>query len=577
MWRGRRATAVAARGARCGCSAVSVEAVFGGALVESVVVSQLAGVLCFYGAGAFLARRRSRFAFGVGLLALVPQILLTPHVVSDLLFEPVVLAFVPWLCGRWARQRAEQARRFRDLSERLDAERERHTGTAADVERIRIARELHDVIVQDRLSVIVLQAGGARMVVESEPQRAREAMRVVESAGLQALAEVRHLLGIFGPVVICRATSPRSPDREHRRPRHAHTRAAGLEQGAHSRWRTDARLSGSSALRVPDCSREPDEHDQARGCGASEGDVSPRERGQLGLQIADDGHGSTTGEHGRSGHGVIGMRERAGLHRGSVDVGSATDGGYRVRASLPLTGRAPDEAASSPAYLAEHQGRRRRDRPGDARRAGAQRPGLDTVIPGSHRVSAAILVVFLVAPLLVRRRWPGAALVTCAAITGVSQAPWTANVLNGMTGTIFPVILLAFTAGARLERSRGLAAVTIAAALIAGGAIWSIAGPATGYSVGSELFAATALPFIFWGLGWIWQQRGRRASAFRDLVASLEQERECHEQDAAAQERLRIGRELQDIIAQNVSAIIVQAGGARQLIGVDAGEAAARS
>ena len=198
----------------------------------------------------------------------------------------------------------------------------------------------------------------------------------------------------------------------------------------------------------------------------------------------------------------------------------------------------------------------------------------DTVIPESHRLSAAILVVFLVAPLLVRRRWPGAALLACAAIAGVSQAPWSANVLNGMTGTIFPVILLAFTAGAQLKRSRGFAAVTIAAALIAGGAIWSTAGPATGYSLGSELFAATALPLIFWGLGWIWQQRGRRASAFRDLVESLEQERECHEQDAAAQERLRIGRELQDIIAQNVSAIIVQAGGARQLIGADAGEAA---
>ena len=72
-----------------------------------------------------------------------------------------------------------------------------HTGAAADVERIRIARELHDVI-GHCLSVIVLQSGGARMVVASEPERARVAMRVVERAGHEALAEVRHLLGVFG-------------------------------------------------------------------------------------------------------------------------------------------------------------------------------------------------------------------------------------------------------------------------------------------------------------------------------------------------------------------------------------------
>lgn len=318
-----------------GCCAVSVEAAFGGALVESVVVSQVAGVLCFYGAGGFLARRRSRFAFGVGLLALVPQILLTPHVVSDLFFEPLILAFVPWLCGRWARQRAEQARRLRELSERLDAERERYTGTAADVERIRIARELHDVI-GHCLSVIVLQAGGARMVVESEPQRARDAMRVVESAGLQALAEVRHLLGIFGPGHLQGDLRPQ-PGIANIEDLVLRTRAAGLE----TELTVDGeptRVSPALALCAYRIVQESLTN-TIKHAGAARAKVRISwERGQLGLEIADDGHGSTAGDLGRSGHGVIGMRERAGLHRGSVDVGGATDGGYRVRASLPLDG-----------------------------------------------------------------------------------------------------------------------------------------------------------------------------------------------------------------------------------------------
>jgi len=200
---------------------------------------------------------------------------------------------------------------------------------------------------------------------------------------------------------------------------------------------------------------------------------------------------------------------------------------------------------------------------------------LDTVVPGPHRLGAALASVVLVAPVAVRRRWPAAAFVACAAVAGVLQGPPLDNVLDGITGTILPLLLLAFTAGARLNLRRGLTAAVTAAALIAGGTVWSTAGPATGYSLGSELVSAIGLPLLLWGFGWMWRERSRRAAAFAALMARLDRERGQHELAAAADERIRIGRELQDIIAQNVGAIIIQAGGARQVIGTDPTRASA--
>jgi signal transduction histidine kinase len=201
---------------------------------------------------------------------------------------------------------------------------------------------------------------------------------------------------------------------------------------------------------------------------------------------------------------------------------------------------------------------------------------LDTVVPSAYRLPASIAAVALVAPVLVRRRWPAAAFIACAAVLGVLQGPPTVNVLNGITGTILPLLLLAFTVGARVELRRGLGALALGCALIAGGAVWSAFAPQpAGYSLGAELIGSIALPAAFWGFGRMSRERARRATAFGDLVVRVERDREEHEHTAAAEERFRIGVELQDIIAQNVSAIIIQAGGARQLIDTEPDQARA--
>jgi MYXO-CTERM domain-containing protein len=317
-----------------GIAAVSVEAVFGGSLANHVSVALPAGMLLFYGAGAFLDQHRARIALVIGVLGLLPQILLTPHAVSDLFFEPVIMALLPWLCGRWVRERIDRAHQFRELSERLDTEREQGASTAADQERMRIARELHDVI-GHYLSVIVLQAGGARMVIDSQPERAADAMLVVERAGHEALAEVRHLLGVLGAEP-GGGLAPQ-PGLATIEDLVVRTREAGLE--------TDLLVDGipkdvSPALAL--CAYRIVQEgltNTIKHAGPARATVRLRwAEERLELEIADDGRGSVTDDRGPAGHGIIGMHERAALHHGSVQVMARNGSGYLVRASLPLIG-----------------------------------------------------------------------------------------------------------------------------------------------------------------------------------------------------------------------------------------------
>jgi len=316
-----------------GVAAVSAEAAFGGALVNHAITSIPAAILIFYGAGAFLGRARSWVALASATVGLLPQILLSRNVVSNLFFEPLVLVFVPWLCGRWQRERAQRVERFRELSERFDAQRERHASSAADVERIRIARELHDVI-GHCLSVIVLQAGGARMLVGSDPDRARAAMSVVERAGHEALAEMRHLLSVFqtGPETGELEPQPGLANIEELV---ARTRAAGLETGLRIDG-TPREVSPALALCAYRIVQEGLTNTIKH---AGEARASVRmswSEDRLELEIEDDGRGPLKLNGTAPGHGIIGMRERAALHHGVVQLEQGSAGGCLLRATLPL-------------------------------------------------------------------------------------------------------------------------------------------------------------------------------------------------------------------------------------------------
>jgi signal transduction histidine kinase len=121
---------------------------------------------------------------------------------SDVVDDYVLLA-AAWTLGEGVRQRRVHAAELEDRAARLEREREEKARQAAIQERLRIARELHDVVAHS-LSVIGVQAGAARLVLDADPDptRAREAVAAIEATANHAMAEMRRALGIL------RATEP---------------------------------------------------------------------------------------------------------------------------------------------------------------------------------------------------------------------------------------------------------------------------------------------------------------------------------------------------------------------------------
>jgi signal transduction histidine kinase len=318
-------------------AAVSAEAAFGATIAQRTPAAILAGILCFYAAGAFLGRRRSCLALAIGLVGLLPQILLIPHVGSDLFFELVVLGVAPWTCGRFLRQRDQEIRRYRELSERLDLEEHQSVVTATQEERTRVAKELHDVV-GHCLSVIVLQAGGARMLVRSDPGRARAAFQVVEQVGHEALIELRRLLAMLGDRSGMTATSP-LPGIDDLTSLVSRSDSTNLI--VNLTVRGNARPISSSvglcAYRVVQEALT----NVIKHANASSAKVRLAWMADcLEIDVVDDGHCSSPVGVTGAGRGLIGMRERVALLEGSLHTGPNPGGGFVVHATLPLIGEA---------------------------------------------------------------------------------------------------------------------------------------------------------------------------------------------------------------------------------------------
>jgi signal transduction histidine kinase len=241
----------------------------------------------------------------------------------------VVVFFAVWYVGRRLRLRAERA----VLQERELRERERRIVTE---ERSRIARELHDVVAH-RVSLMTVQAGAAKTVAADDPVAAARAMGAVEEAGRQALDELRHLLGVLRPSTVADDTAPQ-PGLADLPALMARMREAGLDVDLDIDGVTcglPARVELSAYRIVQECLTNVVKH---AGPGARTGVRLTTEGRDLVVEVRDDGSGATSLPG--AGHGIVGMRERAQLLGGSLDVGPRPDGGFAVRARLPLDGGA---------------------------------------------------------------------------------------------------------------------------------------------------------------------------------------------------------------------------------------------
>ncbi len=114
------------------------------------------------------------------------------------LVQTLLAVLVSWTLGTWGRERRAYVGTVEQRAERAERDREERARRAVDDERERIARELHDVVTH-HVSVIVIQAGVARRVLEKRPEDAASAIAAIDTAGRQALTDMRRMLGILGP------------------------------------------------------------------------------------------------------------------------------------------------------------------------------------------------------------------------------------------------------------------------------------------------------------------------------------------------------------------------------------------
>ncbi|MCT9930795.1 sensor histidine kinase [Planotetraspora sp. A-T 1434] len=233
---------------------------------------------------------------------------------------------IAWLVGHSVHQAREHAGKLVALA----------TAQAVTDERLRISRELHDVVAHS-IGVIALQAAAAGRVIETQPGRAREALGEIETVGREALSGLRRM------VAALRQAEPGQPPQPA-----ASGSAPGLADVdrlaatvTDAGVRVDVRWLGErrplpadidiSAYRIiQEAVTNVVRHAGTHSCEAL---IDFRDD-ELSIEVIDGGNGR--GRPAGSGYGLVGMRERVGLLRGEFSAAPRPEGGFRVTARLPL-------------------------------------------------------------------------------------------------------------------------------------------------------------------------------------------------------------------------------------------------
>jgi signal transduction histidine kinase len=249
-----------------------------------------------------------------------------------------LVAVTPWAMGYWTRWRRARAR-GEELRHAADAEQ------AVAHERARVARELHDILAHS-LSVMVVQAAGAREVLPVAPDRAAEALAQIEVTGRQGLVEVRRLLGLLRGSGDGEPGRTPQPGLDDIGDLVGQVRDAGLVVHvalAGERRPLDPSVDLSAYRIVQEALTNVLKHAGPATVGVL---LDYRELGALRLEIVDDGRGAAgrddqETQRPEGGNGLLGMRERALLVGGRLEAGPRPEGGYRVVATLPFAATSP--------------------------------------------------------------------------------------------------------------------------------------------------------------------------------------------------------------------------------------------
>ncbi len=347
-----------------GLSIVSVPmAVYATSKFGSRRVSRSYLAVALFGAvllGGFFAVTQARWEIEVGTGTSLWGELFAPERLLSWFF---IMAFaaavvlVCWLFGDLAGRRQREQQAISERNQLLEKERDQEARLAADAERMRIAREMHDVI-SHSMSVMIAQADGGRYVVQQDAERASQAFETIGETGRQALTEMRRMLGVLREE---RELAVRPAPGLHELPQLLDdVRAAGVDvraevgaagpgiaepgtradstQGLKEKLGRFPQLPEGMGLAVYRIIQEALTNTIKHGGGNAsslvrlwvESDPSQR----LMLDVSDTGVGTRAVTEG-AGSGLLGMQERAALYGGSVSA-QPHAGGFTVTAEFPL-------------------------------------------------------------------------------------------------------------------------------------------------------------------------------------------------------------------------------------------------
>jgi signal transduction histidine kinase len=249
--------------------------------------------------------------------------------------QSVLIVAGAWLLGHYVRTRRQLVAELQQRAVDLEREREERALRAVAEERLRIARELHDVLAHT-MSVVAVQAGTGRLIGPEHPAEALKALTAVEETTRSAMREMRQLLTVLrtdddrgGPVTPAPGL---------------HDLPVLVAQVAEAGLAVDLRTEGEPRAVSPGVGLAAYRIVQEaltnviKHAGPAHASVLVRYTDQdVTVEIRDDGHAGRSGMV-TGGQGLVGMRERAAVHGGELIAEPAAGGGFRVRARLPLGG-----------------------------------------------------------------------------------------------------------------------------------------------------------------------------------------------------------------------------------------------
>ncbi len=293
--------------------------------------------IVFFTVGAELDRRGSLLVGGISAAVITGWtalgIVVLESVTASDLFTTLIATLTPLLLGREMHERRRRVEELRERAERAEREREERAKQAVLEERSRIARELHDVVAH-QMTVVTLQAEGAKRVAAGSDPRVIEALETIRTAGHSALTEMRRTLGLLRRTDDTAQTVP-LPRLSDIDDLISQMRAAGVEVDFEVTGERRPLSDGAelSAYRIVQESLTNAVRHGGPGVAASV--AITFEPDHLEVSVSDDGRGSASGTD-NGGHGIIGMQERIAVLGGEFQAGPKAGGGFLVHATIPI-------------------------------------------------------------------------------------------------------------------------------------------------------------------------------------------------------------------------------------------------